>query len=272
MLLLLSAPAAAGPSEDASPARPEELNLVTTGQVKEVLKPDLLLLDNDMRYRLENIRVPPYHEEPAIRELTTEFLGKTVRIYTYHHEEDSGVDRYGVPLVHILSEDGLWAQENLIAKGLAWVFTSETSHKMVEPLRKAEEKARAEKLGFWANPAFAIKTPESVKNYMHSFQIVEGKVLGVAQGLTTIFIHFGKSPEWKQDFTVELSKSGWSAFNQNSPRSYRYYNWEGKIMRIRGWVESKDGPMIRLTHPEQMEFIEPPKKASERNASGAEPQ
>ena len=43
--------------------------VVDKGVVKEVLKSDMIMLDNDRRYRLENILVPPYEDTPAIDEL-----------------------------------------------------------------------------------------------------------------------------------------------------------------------------------------------------------
>ena len=30
---------------------------------------------------------------------------------------------------------------------------------------------------------------------------------------------------------------------------------EGRVVRVRGWVESWNGPMIKVTHPEQIEVL-----------------
>jgi micrococcal nuclease len=30
---------------------------------------------------------------------------------------------------------------------------------------------------------------------------------------------------------------------------------EGALVRIRGWVDDRDGPRIELTHPEQLEVL-----------------
>jgi hypothetical protein len=30
----------------------------------------------------------------------------------------------------------------------------------------------------------------------------------------------------------------------------------GKRVRLRGWIESHDGPSLRITHPEQLELLD----------------
>ncbi len=109
-----------------------------------------------------------------------------------------------MPLSHIVTDRGVWIQEHLISKGLAWAFNSESSQQTLGVLKQAEERARIQHLGFWGNPAYAIKTPETVKQYTNSFQIVEGRVLSVyaKQGTYTVFFNFGD--DWKTDFVGQI--------------------------------------------------------------------
>ena len=146
---------------------------------------------------------------------------------------------------------------------------------MVEALKRAEENARAQQLGFWKDPAYAIKTPDSVKDFLNSYQIVEGKILSVNQkGTGVVFFNFGKN--WKTDFSVRIKKDFQvlafikdpDAPPPKKPVKYTYsvknsdpLQWKNRIVRVRGWVtQDKDGPLIDLTHKEQIDFVPQNKK------------
>jgi hypothetical protein len=122
---------------------------------------------------------------------------------------------------------------------------------MHDILMQTEEKARAGRHGFWSDPAYAVKTPDNVYRYGNSFQIVEGKILGVAVKNDYAYLNFGS--DWKTDFTISLPRGGWRRFGADVD----FTAWRGRVVRIRGWVENRNGPMIELTNPEQIEFIKP---------------
>ena len=64
------------------------------------------------------------------------------------------------------------------------------------------------------------------------------------------YLNFG--PDWKGDFTVSVE-----------PRHRRLFDAEGidiealedRRIRVRGWVESWNGPLIEVTHPKQIEVL-----------------
>jgi hypothetical protein len=66
------------------------------------------------------------------------------------------------------------------------------------------------------------------------------------------YLNFGA--DWKQDFTVTLAPAVRRLFEAegHDPRAY-----EGRRIRVRGWLKSFNGPMIEATHPEQIELLEP---------------
>ena len=228
-----------------------------SGVIKEVLKSDMVMLDNDKRYRLDNILVPPYEESTAVDELNHEFLNKNVTIYTYHGAADL-FDRYGVPLAHVVTDKDVWVQEDLILKGLAWAFSADTDSEIVDILKKMEEKARSHKLGFWKNPAYAVKTPDNVKDYINSYQIVEGKITDVLEKNDVVFFSFSK--DGKTDFAVKVmirfqtfakSRRGFAA-KFSTPAG-----WKDATIRVRGWVVGKNVPVIELTNQEQIDILSP---------------
>lgn len=257
LLLALTMPALAQDQNDpdknnsAGPAR--HASFVATGTVQKILQADMILLDDNKRYKLDNIRVPAEYSQQAMDLLNNTLLNKTINLYTTR-EKTAGTDRYGVPLVQVVRADsGAWIQADLISQGTAWAFSSESSRPMARPLQRYETAARNSRQGFWSNPSYAIKTSANVQDHINGFQIVEGKILGVKTKNKTTYLNFAQ--DWKKDFTIELSKKAAQLFRADRRQTFDPALWTGKVVRIRGWVDSKNGPMVELTHPEQMEIL-----------------
>ena len=83
------------------------------------------------------------------------------------------------------------------------------------------------------------------------FTLVEGKVWSVRESAGTIYINFG--PRWGQALTVTISKRDESGFTAAgvAPKTL-----EARRLRVRGWVEERNGPRIDATRPEQIEIAE----------------
>jgi hypothetical protein len=255
VLLLLVMPAHA--DDDEFTTTPQGLRVIDRGTIKKILKSDMIMLNNDKRYRLENILVPPYEDAPAMEEMKREFLNKPVTIYAFHEVEEDQV-KFGIPYAHIVTTKGSWIQQDLISKGLAWALCTATSPQTVEVLKQAEEKARVDNLGFWKDPAYAIKTPQNIQDYINSYQIVEGEILSVnvRSNIGIVYFNFGKNA--KNSFTVRfLSGPEFKSFLENpitgevNPSGIQ--QWKGRIVRVRGWVVN--GPMIMLSHKEQLDIL-----------------
>jgi hypothetical protein len=262
LLLLLVMPAHADPAhtdDDDFIISPQGLRIIDRGTIKKILKSDMVMLNNDKRYRLENVLVPPYEDAPAIDEMKQEFLNKPVTIYAFHEVEEDQV-KYGVPYAHIVTTKGIWVQQDLISKGLAWALCTATSPQTVEVLKQAEEKARVDQVGFWKDPAYAVKTPQNIRDYINSYQIVEGTIVGVnvRSNIGLVYFNFGKN--WKNNFTVKfLNGPEFKSLSENpttgelSPSGMK--EWKGRTVRVRGWVVDQNGPMIVLTHKEQLDLL-----------------
>jgi hypothetical protein len=66
-----------------------------------------------------------------------------------------------------------------------------------------------------------------------------------------VYLNFGA--DWKSDFTVTLAPAVRRVFEAEGIDPLVY---DGKRVRVRGWIESYNGPMIEASHPEQIEVIE----------------
>ena len=93
---------------------------------------------------------------------------------------------------------------------------------------------------------------EAAGGHLGSFQLVEGRVLEAAVVRGRAYLNFGA--DWREDFTVTLAPKVRRRFEAEGidPRDYR-----GTRLRVRGWLKSYNGPMIEVTHPEQIEVLEP---------------
>jgi micrococcal nuclease len=141
--------------------------------------------------------------------------------------------------------------------GVAWrasrsrrVSLAPDRHECASELYAAEAAARAAKNGLWSFPAYAMRTPDTLAHDTGTFQVVEGKVLRADMKDGRAYLDFG--PDWHTDFTVVVSPDDMKNFEAAGvdPRTY-----EGKTVRVRGWVQQLDGPEIEVAMPEAIEVV-----------------
>ncbi|HVV61017.1 MAG TPA: thermonuclease family protein [Pseudolabrys sp.] len=166
-----------------------------------------------------------------------------------------GQDRYGRIVAYAyLPRSDPPVQVALLAAGHALVGTNPGGAGCAEPLFTAERKARAARLGLWADPNFAplqADDPGRVLAERGRFALVEGKVLSVREAGATIYVNFGR--RWSRDFTVTILKRNRQMFLAAGiePKAL-----EGHRIRVRGIVERRGGPIVEARHPEQIELID----------------
>jgi len=158
-----------------------------------------------------------------------------------------------------------WLQEELVAKGLARVYSFPDNRACVAELLARETEARAKRLGVWGSPAYRIQEAldvERLGRLTHSYQLVEGTVASVGEGGGRIYLNFAK--DWRNDFTISIERKDAAAF---TTAGIDLKGLTGKRVRVRGWVEWRNGPMIEATHPEQIEILPDARAFSDQNAS-----
>ncbi len=226
--------------------------------------------------------------QPAVaaREALARFVdGRSVTVATAGRQRD----RYGRVLGHVFvdgpantgsnvgantraNSGGAWLQGEMLATGHARAYGITDNYDCMDALVAAEAPARAARLGLWANPAYAIRSAALTRNLMHlrgTYQIVAGVVRAskrVKSGW--IYLNFGKN--WRSDFSASISPDvtrahpAWAA---------ALLDLKGRRVRVRGWIERRNGPAINIEHPSQIEFVDavvstsapaPPRTLSER--------
>ncbi len=254
LLVLLVLPLAAARAE----AVVEALMRGNTSPAIEIVDGDTLVLENGTEVRLVGIQAPklplgragfkawPLAEE-AKQALASLALGQTLTLYYGGRR----TDRYGRALAHLLRPDGLWLQGELLAAGMARVYSFRDNRRLIDEMLAHERRARAARRGIWAHPYYAVRTPEAAAEHIGSFQLVEGLVVDSAIVRRRGYVNFGA--DWKSDFTISIAPGNRKLFG---PEGEEILALKGRIVRVRGWIKSFNGAMIEATHPEQIEVFE----------------
>ena len=230
------APARAEPPCKGTPAGTTTVAAVHDGRT--------LTLADGREIRLAGIEAPA--DGTALRALTA---GRDVRL------ESVGDDRYGRVIAFATAGDSPeLLQIALIKAGQARVAARVGAKSCAEFLFRAEQAARAGRLGLWADPNFAPLSSQNLTRLaaeLGQFALVEGQVLSVRESGATIYVNFGR--RWTRDFAVTIPK--------REARNFAAAGVEPKMLerrriRVRGIVERRRGPIIDVTVPEQIELID----------------
>ena len=230
------------------------------GKVVSVIDGDTVVLTDGTEVRLVGIQAPklplgrrnfetwPLADE-AKRQLEGLVLGKDVQLF---YGQNRG-DRHGRTLAHLKTlegEESLWAQGQMLAAGLARVYSFSDNRKCIEPLLARERFARGAGKQIWDHGFYDIRKPHETGRYLDTFQVVEGRVRDTAEVNSGVYLNFGEN--WREDFTIFVSKSDVRRFEGGA--SF-LLGLKGQTVRTRGWLKLRNGPMIDLTHPEQLELV-----------------
>jgi endonuclease YncB( thermonuclease family) len=250
LALALGSAAAAAPL-------PAGLQVEGRAVVREVIDGDTLRLADGRSVRLVGILVPKAPAEgarapvwplaQAARSVLAELAEGREVVIAYDGPRS---DRHNYVLAHLASATGLWLQGELVARGMARVYTEPDSRAAAAELLAIEAQARATRRGIWAQAAFHVLRPDETARHIDSFQLVEGKALRLETRRGRVYLNFGD--DWRSDFTVTISPEARRLFVASGLDPLAF---AGKTLRIRGWIKSLNGPSIEATHPEQIEVL-----------------
>lgn len=248
-----------------APATACQFDVVGSGKVSAVIDGRSFVLDDGREVRLAAIEVPlpPAAGETGPRAaaaiaaraaLESIVAGRSIEL---RQRGPAAADRYGRSLAHAyVGEDGRKTSvaHEMLAKGHARVAAQVGDRACAAEFLARERAAREAKLGLWGEPYYAIVAAESGAELLAErgrFTVVEGKVLSVRESGGTIYMNFGR--RWSQALTVTVLKRHERTFTAAglAPKSL-----ENRRLRVRGWVEERNGPRIEANRPEQIEIAE----------------
>ena len=241
----------------------ETLRMAPGGTVVQVTDGDTVVLDSGRVVRMIGIQAPklPLGREgfptwplgpEAKTALEAMALNRNVQL-GFGGEE---VDRYDRALAHLFIDgpDGpIWAQQAMVAQGLARVYSFPDNRACLDLLFAAEGRARMAGLGIWRDPYYSVRAadaPGDLLTRAGHYELVEGRVLKAEKSGGRLYLNFGRF--FKEDFTAVIEASALRLFAADG---FDPLVLDGALVRIRGWVDDRDGPRIEVTHPEQIEVL-----------------
>ena len=217
------------------------------GRVASITDARSFRLEDGREIRLAGIEVADRQKGAAA--LSALIMGRDISL----QGADDTPDRYGRQAAFVfVSGSDTPVQSELLRQGQAMVSPEVSNRDCVMLLLAAEAEARQAKRGTWAD-ASAIKNAESPGDILAGigrFAVVEGKVLSVRQAGATTYLNFGRN--WTRDFAVTISRRMIPALEAAgfAPKSL-----ENRWIRVRGWVETRNGPRIELLRVGQLEVL-----------------
>lgn len=199
-------------------------------QVQRVQADGALTLSDGRSARLAGLYFPPLEGmQPRLAEALE---GHQLRALTTP-------DRYG----HVRVQGA--GEEALLRQGLAVIYSDQA----VPPRwRLAEAEARKAGQGIWGQDGWRLR-PEQTHDHLQQFHVVEGTITRMYVARDATYLNFGE--DWQTDFSVVIRGRERRAFTavlaQLAP---------GARVAVRGVLYSENGPMLRLTRPEQLTLLD----------------
>lgn len=215
-----------------------------------------VILDDGSTLRLAAVRVPAggagAARDAGLAAAAQAALDGLVRGRVLLVEGAERFDRHGRRLVQPVLEDGTRPALALLSAGLVRIEIPEEAGAGLAGLYAAEAAARAEGGGIWARPEFAVLDAAAVPaGRSGRFAIVEGRVVEADAWNGRGYLNFG--PDWKTDFTITATPRDMRAMKR---AGLDWAGFAGRRVRVRGWLEDYNGPMIEIRSVAAIEVLD----------------
>lgn len=231
---------------------------VSNIRVMRVERNGVLVLEDGRAASIEGLMLPGGAKDHAPQFLADEAIGALGaivrgRIVTLAAQRPKE-DRYGRLRAQVFITDGtkVWLQSELLRRGLARVSIAPDRRECAGALYAIEDRARRKGAGIWSKAAYFVRhASDTFVADADTFQIVEGTILSANVRNGRGYLDFGS--DWRHDFTVTISPADIKTFRQVGvdPESY-----EGKTVRVRGWIERMRRPEIAIATPDDIEVLD----------------
>jgi hypothetical protein len=87
------------------------------------------------------------------------------------------------------------------------VYSLSDNRACTSELLAREQEARGKRLGLWASSAYRIEDAgdaERLGRLIHSYQLIEGRVLNVGESSSRLYLNF--TGDWRSDFTISIAR------------------------------------------------------------------
>jgi len=139
-------------------------------------------------------------------------------------------------------EDDRYGRRSVVSDSAALFYA--TSGSIPPAWKAAEASARVAGRGIWADKKITI-TPENAAQHIGAFRLIEGTVTRIYEAKNATYINFGA--DWKSDFSITIP-----AKLRRSMKAQLATLTAGKRVAVRGMITQENGPMVRLSHPDNL--------------------
>jgi endonuclease YncB( thermonuclease family) len=241
-------------AEVATPAAASacRFEVVGTGTVAKVLDGRSFLFEDGREVRLAAVEVLPAGIAPGAG-APMPWQRPPFWPASVDRQRGAAADRYGRTVAHVYSHRRRRRRRPRPAGRAAPALRPSATRACAAELLSYERRARAARLGLWAEPHYLMAADGGAELLAERgrFTVVEGKVLSVRESGGTIYMNFGR--RWSEALTVTILKRHERIF---TGAGLQPKTLENRRLRVRGWVEERNGPRIEATHPEQIEIAE----------------
>jgi micrococcal nuclease len=221
--------------------------------------PDLdLVLSDGRRVALAGLEPPqatvarPDFAQEARAALLGWLNGKSIALARLR----DGEDRWGRIVAYAFGPNAAGAPVTPVAAALldaGWgrARPQADARACLSALLRAETAARAQRLGVWADPAYAVLVagdPASFAQRAGDWVVVEGRVQSVNETAARVYLNFGARRGI--DFTATVGRQNRRLFERAGMALKAF---SGKTIRVRGLLETRGGPHIDIDLPEALE-------------------
>jgi len=227
-----------------SPAKLVYASNDTSCLVKQIMNLKVICKEN-RAIQLADIYVPPKYRNKAEKLLRTRLLDKNVLVTLGKGK----FNRYQEYIAHIHDERGRSVQEELLKNGFAYVYIVDDSELLVNELYNAEKVAIASHAGIWKRKVLtSLEIKDKTYALKNKFVVIEGKIHNVYEGRKNTYINFEE--DWQTDFSISIEKQDTQKFEELD-----FNTLIGKNIRVRGFLESYNGPFIKVSHKGQLQVL-----------------
>ena len=213
------------------------------GEVASIAGEEITLADGRV-VRLAGVAIPDMVAAPARARLGA-LLGQEARLVP----RAGRPDRHGRIVADIVGRGG-WAQERLVAEGLALAAPRPGEAECADALVASEAIARLGRLGVWAHgPTIEAGDHASLGAALGRFVVVEGRVIAIGRRDTATYIDFGR--RWREDFAIVIPRAARASFEREGVDLDALV---GLRVRARGWLDATSPPRLRLEWPSALEI------------------
>ena len=171
-----------------------------------------------------------------------------------HLGEEIAYRAFGTPDVlgrrkaHVWAGEA-WLQGDLAREGRVRI-APDKGPSCAEELLILEAVARREGRGIWREDKVRdAHDPDALRNATGTYQLVAGRVAAVARTRSGTYVNFGT--RWRFDTTVLISPGLAETIGAETLDAL-----EGRPVLVRGWIEDRNGPLIRLRSALQLRRVD----------------